>query len=560
MGCEQSRGGVLESDSAQSAHQPSPAGDIGGRNVTPSSGGTSRNHGNVVDVTTAIERRHAKFLEGPYVSDKRMETKHLNGTQVRDGVAWCRHFAQMYTTVPVGQKGTFVTQLNNQKNINTQVAQHGALGAINTRYYNTVKNTPAESKHAFNQDQLGEYLSSLANALQHSSNPESLSADALLLTDDHAMAIQVEIKQKHGLDYVSAKLYDPNTTNTYKRIVVPDANDEMLKGLSLKDMLVEPERANYYGLTLLVACLHETVVPEFDRVDTFQDMSPIQLAQFMYVSLSKGSPNDVSNVIQFLQNNAVPPKTIADTLSAIDPDGTPGFHKTLLKGHIDTINVFANATQQLESATKIQLLSAKDGHGQPGFLSAMIKGDAETVKAFGNAVQPLDSEVRAQLLRANGPDGFSGMHLAMLKGNTDAVRAFGETLTGLKNDRKVELLAAKSNDGSTGLFAALEKGHANTIRAFGDTMVSLTSRERATLLYAGDAYGRPGLLAALRNEHTETIDAYGELIMLLAPEERSQVTNTLSNLENDIIDITDSHDSSEAIDAFITLLNNANPH
>ena len=60
------------------------------------------------------------------------------------------------------------------------------------------------------------------------------------------MALHVEKKSKTGVEYFSAKVYDPNVTASYRRVV--KATPEDFAGLTLKDMMIKPQYANFYSL------------------------------------------------------------------------------------------------------------------------------------------------------------------------------------------------------------------------------------------------------------------------------------------------------------------------
>jgi len=287
------------------------------------------------------------------------------------------------------------------------------------------------SKHLVGSENLGRYLESLAQALPAPGENGPSEANSLLLTNQHAMALHVQRKRKDGVEYFSAKLFDPNSTAAYKRVEALHPQD--LQRLTLKDMFVAgwPNAyclPNQSAVSMVAVCLNERL--------------------------------------------RLPP-----TAGGPIPTTAENMHSALRMGMVGPIRLMLSdlaSRQSMPQAELFNLLQAKlEGHHQSGLHLALAWGHgAKTAAAFVNAVAALEAlpiELRLELLAGKRSDGVPGLYVALQEGLPVTVKAYVQAVTAAKtlsHGQQAELLAAKKANGTPGLLIALKNGHTGTVNAY----------------------------------------------------------------------------------------------
>ena len=346
----------------------------------------------------------------------------------------CRHFALQWARSEAGFERR---QLTAEFSAPTLIQRRfeGKLDAMDAELHDVIARAPAEAKHLINGPQLGRYLSSMANALDAPApGLRPSEADCLLFTCNHVFALHVEKKSRDGSTYVTAKLYDPNATASYKRVEAD--SPAALEPLGLADMLPRPKLANLYvietgqALSLVAVCLRADLSPEMDRTRTMATAQDMRMALHCDVAQEIGSL-------------------------------------------IDTARIRADVT----SLDLFTLLEAKTSDASvPGLYLALQEGHAGSVRAFVQAVlcAPELTEIQRFVLleAADVDDGCSGLFMAMQEGRSDAVEAYARAVLGseLPDLQKVDLLSALSPAGETGLSVAKDLERSAVVDAFVDAV------------------------------------------------------------------------------------------
>ena len=360
----------------------------------------------------------------------------------------------------------------------------------------------------------------------------------LLLSTNHAMSVQLRIKEKDGKPYYVAALFDPNRTASHVRI----ASDSLLtlETLTLKDLIDGEGRYNDYypepdGLSMMVvrppAQEGQTmtgpargVVENRTLTSSIEDKEITPTA--LFYMMTHGCAGDLRRLKGEIASR--PEKERIALLAAKDDRGNiPGLYSALQNGHADAIKAFGELLLFVPEDQRAALLVAKNTDGVPGLYMALQNGHADAIKAFGKLLLLVPEDQRAALLAAKNADGVPGLFIALQEGhadaNADAIKAFGELLSLVPEDQRAALLAAKNADSVPGLCMALYKGHAGAIKAFGELLLLVPEDQRAALLAAENANGIRGLCKALLQGHADAIEAFGELLLLVPEDQRAEL-------------------------------------
>lgn len=397
----------------------------------------------------------------------------------------CRHLAYEFATSS-GKASKLMRDFSTEEDIRRTF--NGRWEEVDTQFHQAVRHAPQNCKHVVRSDQFGNYLKALATALNDlEANTERVSANVLLITHNHAEAVQVEKNRKSGTTYFTAKLYDPNNTASYYR--VEKLAPEDLGSVQMKDMLDNPDDAfidvagTKQPLSMVAVSLDHSLCPDMSR----SDVTPS--ADNMQVALGHGAHSAASAMIDTFHKTWNPENGNAEqsrqffilleaTSSAAnhltpDIERVSGFFMTLQYGHAETAKWFIKTvltSRLLDENQKSDLLAARRSDGMPGLTAAFITGQAETVQTFTNSVldSDLSPEKKTELLAGNCPVVGTCLSSAFEDGDSATVLAFTESVlaSGLSPDEKTALLTAHSLNHEPGLRTACEKGHMETAEAF----------------------------------------------------------------------------------------------
>lgn len=465
----------------------------------------------------------------PYLSNRDVLAMNLNcqvlpAPQAPDQgdaqVVACRHFAQVFGEY-AGKKSQLMTWFSTKSRIADKFA--GKLTEIDATFAKTVREAPQASKHVVGDCEFGRYLTGVASALQtrHDLGTGESQANCLLITGKHAMALHVQRKSKAGVDYFSAKLYDPNNTANYKRVeaLTPDG----LSHLTLDEMLTgrESSLARYGACTGEKRLYLAAVSMDPSLCPVMEKQAVVPSAGRMHVALSQGIVEAARGMLEAVKKDQL--LGCREKMAIVRgkcSDGFPGQYVAFQNGHTETVQAFTEsilAWEDLGRDKQLDLLMAKTDRGTPGLHAAFEHGHTAAVEVFTDRVlacQDFDEDTQRVLLAARASDGVAGLYLAFQKGHAQTVVAFTQRILAcphLTEQTKVKLLSARCRDGFVGLYAALEHGHAETVKLFIECVAAskaLSAESKRKLLAAQTKDGFPGLYVALHRGHTPAVTAF----------------------------------------------------
>lgn len=375
------------------------------------------------------------------------------------------------------------------------------LSSLHEQFHNAIQQAPQACKHVVQSDDLGRYLTALAQALndQPGSRNQPKQVNCLLLTDTHALALHLQRKCKEKVVYFAVKVYDPNDTACYKRVVRSTPQD--LSNLTLDDLLVSPNLIEEYAgapstsLSMVAVSLDTTMQPLMDRAAT------LPCAENMSAALRAGACADVEAMLESWSSTHIELFDLLNAKSLASP--VPGLHMALQDGYHETVEFlvkFILNSPVLSHAQKIELLAAKDEYDHPGLMLAMHQGQEKTVQAFSEAIlssETLSQEEKTSLLAARSVDGVTGLTVALHSNQSQTISTFAQTLLNtqrLDEASKTELLMGTDEDGRPGLEIALENGHTKTVELLTQTIrnSNLSPEAKAILLDHDGSEPEPG--------------------------------------------------------------------
>jgi hypothetical protein len=363
----------------------------------------------------------------------------------------CRHFAALFLQHG-GKKSEVLQAFSTEAGIAEKF--DGKLAEIEVGLQKALKEAPAGCKHLVNSEELGDYLQALAMKLQAAGPREGpCEANCLLHTADHAMALHVERKRKDGVEYFSAKLYDPNATATYKRVV--KASPEDFGSLKLKEMMIRPELISLYTngankpLSMVAVSLDHRLQPSMDRSSTTAS------AENMFLALQSGLLDDVHSMLKTALEGTQVSNEGKELLRAHhlwdELVAVPGLYMAFQNDQSDVVKAFTEAvlaSDGLNEQEKVNLLAAKTDDGRPGLFSALKNGHSDTVKVFAQVVlaSTLSPQAKVELLGAKDRQGIAGLALANASGHDETANAFTQIVRRSRLDeaQKNELLRVES--------------------------------------------------------------------------------------------------------------------
>jgi ankyrin repeat protein len=490
----------------------------------------------VVDMQSPERMMQISKIDGksvPYISQKDLklsaQSVSLNGCALVPAKGGqqqvvCRHLAMAFF-IHQGKTRDLMPEFYSKAGIEAYF--NGKLTEIEKAYHLASSQSQENCKSLVHSAELGSYMRAIATHLLAHKGDENVSkkVTCLLLTVKHAMVMQVEMKQKSGVFYFSAKLYDPNVTAIYKR--VESLNPEGFENLTLEEMIAEKTLISVYnngknGPLPMLAVSDAQILTTKTEIN---EKTPF-LSDYMYLALEDGMPNAVEEILNVVLNSTeLTVEKKIELLATKKPNGMPGLFMAMQNGHSESVKAFAEAVLNWTELTidqKIELLAPNRADGTSGLYMAMQQGHSETVKAFAEAVlnsTELTVDQKTELLAAKMADGTSSLFLPMQNGHSETVKAFAEVVlnsTELTVDQKIELLASKKSNGTSGLYQAMQNGHSETVKAFAEAVLNsteLTVDQKTELLAAKRADGTLGLYMAMQHGHSEIVEVFTEAVL-----------------------------------------------
>lgn len=399
----------------------------------------------------------------------------------------CRHISMLFAQHP-GKKSDLIKALASQTGIHAQFDQR--LNRYNQAYLQAIQQAPPACKHVFDGRQLGRYLTALAEALDAAQDNEAdhsnttREVNCLLNTDNHCMTLHMQRKVRQEQTYFAVKLYDPNHTAHYTRVVKPTA--QSLSSLQFNDLLADSGLSKRYSvgsnqhISLSAVCLNADLQPALDR--TMVSAS----AQHLHLALFDGSLIDVQRFLDAsTQSLHLEPSKSGASFELLQaqyrPQGPTGVFMALHNGHVDAVKTYTqwvlNADEHdLSRADKVSLLSAPIRDNTHGLYMAFQNGHAQAVEVFTLCIlnakdHVLSKDDKIKLLKACKDNGTPGLFIALYNGHTQAINNFMYCILNasdhhLSQADKVNLLTPHSGDGLSGLRYALQNGFAQAAKAF----------------------------------------------------------------------------------------------
>jgi len=425
----------------------------------------------------------AVMKEFPYFSPKRGLLLNFNGQAMFHGTnkkIACNHLVEhRQAKLEQSERRKFdYVQYDNVQNIAAHVSDN-----IDAKYKH-LKAHAAET-HLFHNHDFGKVLIGQFGEMQRKKETARL---LLLTSSNHAMSVELKVKDKGGKPRYVAALFDPNTTTSHIRF----ASDDMrtLEGRTLKGFLESESTYEFY-------------YPDADEISIMYVRPPAPAqAQAEQAGVNRGA-------------GAVKNRTLTSCIEDEQLDGAI-LHRMLVNGFSGDIRRLKNEIAKRSKEEGISFLAAKRSDGMPGLYWALQDGHADTIRAFGEVLVelkvPLDK--CAELLEAKRADGVPGLYGALHNGHADAIRALGEVLKGLQMppDKCIDLLAAKRVNGVSGLYGALHNGHADAIRALGEVLKGLQLPPDKCIDLLAPQNHISGLFKAAENGHADAIAAFGKVL------------------------------------------------
>ena len=499
----------------------------------------------------------------------------------------CCSFAERFVSQPAKARATreLMRKLSSSKLIKEEFSktQYSKLSSDNL-YGLKVANASPNSKHLLSANRLGEYLESLASSIPiGKKNPYSVRN--FLLTDTHAMAINVQSKSKQGVDYFAVTLYDPTVTNNNMRIEVPDA--QSLRKLTLKDMMVEPSDAQWYGgrikndYPMVAVCMDPAL-----KLDYRRDQMP-PTPDNMNVAVSYGSAIDVKVLLDAAKNQPPPKPSLFSKvtgsqaitsndvtyslLAAKNKRGIPGLSMAITNCHPVTVGLLVRAVlmSDLPDDDKFPLLqAAAPPEVDSGIQQAMAQGTISVVKEFVGAVLESDSlggSQKAAIIRGEAPPGVSGLASAMRRGDRKMVATYTNTVlnSNLRDSSKYRILSASRLAAKNDLEPLKGGSRIKAQFAFSQAVLNskLPDNMKVSLLEAHKADVGTILMEAYSIGSTLRVQAFTSMITNsnLSPADKFLLLDMRDNENNPVsAHALDVSFSNGTVDAFINLVSNSN--
>jgi hypothetical protein len=434
---------------------------------------------------------------------------------VSSSLVACRHFATSFATHR-GKKAALVEQFSTPAAV--QGYYNGRLDAVQAKYIEVMASASQNCKHLVSGAQLGSYLSNLAKALEQlhctSTTPPQSELNSLLLTAKHVMAVEVARKAKDGVVYFSAKFFDPEVTNSYRRVEAPRA--EGLAALTFADLCVRGRDAasiaQTNGTCLAAVCLDGGHLPPLARLDA--PPTP----ENMHLALSIGMSAEFDSMIKGPRAGApLSDEEMLPLLMALSSrQSAPGLFVALQDDQPAAVGRFFEAVLSYPSFefVRMQLLASPDFKGQPALFAALAGGAAASAREYVAAVfrSGLPLAQKVELLASKDVSGLPALTAAMYLGKVESIKAFVQAVANEESlgDRRQELLAAKDLAGTSALGGAVYDSQGLAVGAFVHAVTTsrLDRLDQLRLLKATDDAGAPALHFALCTDALGGVESY----------------------------------------------------
>lgn len=446
----------------------------------------------------------------------------VTSTDDTDETVVCRHFAYHFLAWP-GDMKELMERYSTRRGI--KALFDGKLTELDDFFNCAIREAKADSKHLLRSDDFGRYMASLAQALEtaHEQGRPVSQANCLVLTQDHAMALLLRRRVKNNVTHYIAKLYDPNDTASYKRVVA--LTPERLARRKLEEMMISPHFADEYAgsqglpMPLVAVCLDPELRPPMIRDE------PAGSVAEMHMALRCGVANEVQATLAATKTRSPSAQPsffqLLQARSAVNE--APGLNIAFSNDYSEAVSVFTNfvlSADQLTEADKISLLAARRADNTPGLYLAFNYAATDSIKAFVEPIlstETLSVASKTELLLAKNVHGICGLSSAVILAEPKAIQAFVEPIlrSNLPEKAKFRVLNAASSEGTPSLNMAFGWGSTPMIKVFTELIVEsphLSEPAKVKLLRAESRLGVSGLARARISRQHEACSAFIDLI------------------------------------------------
>jgi hypothetical protein len=374
-------------------------------------------------------------------------------------------------------------------------------------------------------DQWGGFVAQQLKSLEAAGAPAA--RQWLVNSGNHAMALELKVKQApSGKRYV-ARFYDPNLTATHKRMGSNSIAE--FEALTVTALLNNPSlQQAYFGkesVAMVVALSPggaTSLPPANDPDRRVAGPIPPLDASVMDPLLAYGFAGTLRDLKQQVVELASQhPAKAEHLLAARGSDGSPGLSFAVLDGHAHTVGTFIDlvAASGLDKPAQMRLLAAQARQGELGLAEAVGKGKPEAARAYVDALDRhplLEASDKAQLAATRGPDRRTALVHALVAGRPETVAALTAWVARLDVAPQVrcDLLVAIDHDGSPALGEPMQLNAADRVMAYARAVLDspMSDREKVYVLRGGAPAGQL-LAAAGRQGARHAIDAYRTAIL-----------------------------------------------
>jgi len=467
----------------------------------------------------------AKLKAKPYYSNKRPNVN-LNGNFTipeaqriqdpldRDGEIVCRHLASWYLDAAHDAAAQGSDGRRGKVDFTQVASQDAAASNVKVGRYLELRKAP--NRKIVDNAAFGAHLSEQFAVLEAGKQRHGT---MFIQTTNHDLAVDIEIKSRPGqADQYVVRCYDPNLTQTHKRVSVSDP--KLLPQFTLTDFLGEQKCNEIYDAAAIIAVSED--IPRMSDVVSQERTActPELLRTRLHLALAHNFPAEIEAIGRDLKTLKSSPRKIAEVLAGTQLDGVPAISLAMQNGHPEAIGAWGKlvAGSGLRDAQLAKLLAGKRRDGVPAVNLAMQEGQAGAIEAWGKLVA--DSGLRdtplAELLTGKDQAGSPAVYLAMQNGHAKAIEAWGELVTGsgFRDTPLAELLAGKRRDGVPAMNLAMQNGHEGAIEAWGELVAGSGLRDTplAELLAGKRPDGVPAIGIGIKNSHSQAVRSYSEIV------------------------------------------------
>jgi hypothetical protein len=358
----------------------------------------------------------------------------------------CRHFVAAFAEKQ-GKKRGLVDHFSSSDGIRNVFG--GSLAQANKTFYDMLSNAPQHARHLVDETQFGAYVGAIAQALIAGGDLTSANAvNVIIIVADHAMALQVERKQKHGEMYFTAKVFDPNNTGNYRRTILKDLSPEALAQLQFNDLLIDPSATVGFAvddepLSLSAICIEPTLNLQLPQMhfSASARVGGLPTKSELHTVLSGGMIEGLAAITAHLNNLAapMPQHALVELLSGSNESGMSGLHWAVMNGHVDAVKAFGHTLDALglspEAKGIIMSIETIDT-GLTPLYTAIRREAGDMVNALKEIIEKLElpHDARFQIIAAQDNGGMPALIAALSENKFDAARAATAIFTELDID------------------------------------------------------------------------------------------------------------------------------